>query len=81
MRKDIPVNSYINNYLMIANRDEEPNYSLPPLSTPAFSEDRRTPKIPGYLYYFLTILGVICIAVVFGGIIGIILRQIDWLSF
>lgn len=50
--------------------------SKAPLSSPSFFERRSAPKINSVIYHLFLGMGILCLALVFGGIFGILARGV-----
>jgi len=59
---------------MIVDREQSQSNSRKPITSPSFFRGRSAPKPKTLLYHFFMVLGIICIALVFGGMFGVLLR-------
>ena len=61
---------------LIVNREQRQDKPQPPLSTPSFYEGRRAPRLKTWLYHFFMTIGVVCMALIFGGMLGILFKRL-----
>ena len=62
--------------IRIINREQGRQKPREELTTPNFYRGQITPKFRRYIYYLLLILGIICMAIVLGGMLGILLQSL-----
>ena len=61
----------------IMNREQGRSKPGKQMNSPTFYSGQITPKLNKLIYHFLIVVGMICIAVVMGGMLGILLRSLN----
>ena len=70
-------NRSLDDYLMlVVDREQRQRSSQQPITPPSFYEGRKTPKFKNWLYHFFMTIGVVCMALIFGGMLGVLLRRL-----
>jgi hypothetical protein len=64
--------------LLIVDRDKGQSDPPSPITSPLFSRGRSAPKLKTFLYHLFMALGIICIAIVIGGMFGMLLRVLTF---
>ena len=67
----------LDDYLMlVVDREQRQHSSQQPITPTSFYEGRKTPRLKNWLYHFFMTIGVVCMALIFGGMLGILLRRV-----